>query len=286
MYERSRTRSLLLGIFSSCDWERESFLNSYRERIPIMKRNILIFITVLTFSFGALSPKAEAALPTFDAVNATLSQLRNAMLDSGFARQIAILLEELAELRAQYQEMLRFHAGWDDIVKSVIGDPLKEIFRFGKNRSFHSYSSSLPKLEIFEAAKEPESIRRALEDLTGKIPEGSHRPYIPFEEAQVVDGFHLAKVIRESGRQTREVSESIVDQAATASPKGAARLAAQALGHLIILGQENQEALAKIIELESVQIEQVSREEKRLENLRLSYMDEMNQAIETIGRID
>ena len=43
---------------------------------------------------------------------------------------------------------------------------------------------------------------------------------------------------------------------------------------MMVLSQQNQEVLAKILELQAVQVEQVSREEKRLESERLKYLDD------------
>lgn len=248
-----------------------------------MKKKILISITIIFLAFTP-GRHAHAALPTFDAVNAALSEIRNAILNSGFIRELELAYQRLEQLKATYMEMIRFHSGLDEILDSVIGDPIKKIFSFRANTG--GRNTLLPKLDLLDRAREPHEIRRILEEITGKLPDSTERPYIAFEESEVIDGLHTAREIREAGNQTREASQMIIEQAKSASPKGAARLSAQALGSLMVLSQQNQEALAKLIELESVQIEQVSREEKRLETRRLEYMREMNQAIETIGRID
>ncbi|MDP2643552.1 MAG: hypothetical protein Q8P24_01290, partial [Desulfobacterales bacterium] len=83
------------------------------------------------------------------------------------------------------------------------------------------------------------------------------------------------------GENTRAAARAISEQAKTVSPKGAARLQSQALSHVIELNQQNQEAMAKLIELEATQIEQVSREEKRLERERIKYMDDAKWYLQT-----
>ncbi|MBI4970238.1 MAG: hypothetical protein HZC17_00140 [Candidatus Omnitrophica bacterium] len=252
-----------------------------------MKRKIS-FLIIFVFLLGVFPRPAQSALPTFDAVNAALSELRNTILDSGFVREIELSLEKLEQLKATYQELIRFHAGVDEIVKVVMGDPLKKIID-GKGSllaaSGKSYSS-IPQIRLFDEAKTLESIASSLEEITGPMPDSKARPYIPFEENQAVRGYEFAKEIYEEGNKTREAAEMINSQAQTASPKGAARLTAQAAAKLMVLGQENQEAIAKLIELSSTQVQQVSREEKRLERERLRYMNEFRESIEGLGRID
>ena len=128
------------------------------------------------------------------------------------------------------------------------------------------------------------SAHHAIETMTGTIPDSEERPYIPFEESQVVAAFQQAQEIRDAGANTRDAAEQLATQAKDASPKGATRLGVEAQAQMIQLSQQNQEALAKIIELEATQVEQVSRDEKRYERERLKYMDQFKSGIETLGR--
>lgn len=227
-------------------------------------------------------------MPVFDAVNAALNELRNSLMQSQFAEDIALALERLRSLQATYQELLRFHAGLDDFFHVVIGDPFREILRFGRasvRDAFRDLGEFSPQIEIGTGSSEPEDIRYALEQITGEIPQSGARPWIPFEEMQVVDGFHTAGEIRNAGQSTRDAADEIALQAKTASPKGAARLGVEAQAQLIHLSQQNQEALAKLIELEATQVEQTSREEKRYERERLRYMERFQEGLETLGRV-
>ncbi len=241
-----------------------------------MKRTKVVFISLLILMFAA-SGVTRADLPTIDAVNAALNQLRNALMQSQFAQEIAMATEQISQLQSQYLELLRFHSGFDDIFHSLAGDSFKNPFRFGNGSlrdAFSDFGWVTSDVEILNQAAGPADIRSSLEAITGKIPASHQRPYIPFEEMQVVEGFQLAQEIRGASEATRDAATSISQQAQTASPKGAARLNAEALSQVMILSQQQQEALAKLIELEAVQVEQVSREEKRLEWERTKYLDD------------
>lgn len=251
-----------------------------------MQRKIAIIFLTLTL-LAAQQGRVEAALPTFDAVNAALNEIRNALMQSQFAQDIALAIERLEQLKAAYLELLRFHAGLDDFFEVFIGDPVRTLFRQGRARArdaFLDLGWFTPKIEILDGAGTPHDIRHSLEEITGPIPDSEARPYIPFEEMQVVDGFHTAQEIRNAGQNTRDAAEQIAQQAKTASPKGAARLGVEAQAQLIQLSQQNQEALAKLIELAATQVEQTSREEKRFERERLRYMEEFREGLETLGR--
>ncbi len=111
------------------------------------------------------------------------------------------------------------------------------------------------------------------------------RPYIPFEEMQVVDGYQTAQEIRNAGTMTREAADALSAQAKVASPKGAARLGVEASTKMMLLQQQNHEALAKIIELEATKVEQVSREEKRYERERIQYMNDFSRAVDSLWEV-
>ncbi len=237
------------------------------------KHILLIFIFLV--SLTALSPISQAVFPTFDAANAALNELRNALMQSQFIQDMAGAVERLNQLKAQYLEMLRFNSGVDEVLNIVMGD--SSLFFQNTNhgavsQAFSDFGTISPHFDQIESASGAIEIRRSLEAVTGSIPNSEARAYIPFEEMQVVDGFQTAQQIRSSGDEMRSTAKSIADQAQVASPKGAARLQADALSRMLVLNQENKEALAKLIELQATQVDQVSRDEKRLENERTKYM--------------
>lgn len=243
---------------------------------PHSKKTRMV-IALLLILLVAAGPAAFATLPTFDAVNAALNELRNSLMQSQFAQDIAVALDQLERLKAQYTELVRFHSGLDSFFEVFVGDSYRDLFRFGNSGlrdAFVDFGWITPNIEILDQASAPQDIRSSLEAITGTIPASNERPYIPFEESKVVEGFQFAQEIRKAGDETRDAAQSISEQAQDASPKGAARLSAEAMSRMMVLSQQNQEVLAKILELEAVQVEQVSREEKRLESERLKYLDD------------
>jgi len=246
-----------------------------------MKR-ITTLILALLLVAGPVQGKAYAAWPTFDAVNAGLNQLRNAVMQSQFAQDIALAMERLNQLKSTYAEIMRFNSGIDGLIDTWIGDPLDAFRHLSKNIhfTFPEFSDTASHIDLIRTAESPGDIRSALENISGAIPQSEERPYILFEEMQVIEGLDLAKQIRQSGESTRSAARSIFEQAKSVSPKGAGRLQSQALSHVIELNQQNQEAMAKLLELEATQIEQVSREEKRLERQRIKYLNDANQYLQ------
>ena len=193
--------------------------------------------------------------------------------------------ERLNELKTQTLELFRFHSGLDEILNFVKGDPVKDFIDSLRTRIRSVYSDSLfstPQIEILQTGGSAEDLRSSLETITGSIPEGNQRPYIPFEEMQVVEAFQLANQIRDGGKDLRDAAHEIETQAETASPKGAVRLQAQGTAELMVLGQQSQESIAKLLELEATQIEQVSRREKEAERERLRFIKDTNDYLDGI----
>ena len=247
------------------------------------KRTAVIFLLLI---FAVVNvPSAQATMPTFDAINAALQEIQNTILDSSFAQDIMLAMDHLTELKNQTLELLRFHSGLDEILNFVKGDPVRDFIDSIRTRIRDVYSDALfttPQIEILQTGGTPEDLRASLETVTGSIPEGNQRPYIPFEEMQVVEAFQMAGQIREGGQDLRDAARQIQNQAQDASPKGAGRLQAQGIGELMVLGQQSQESIAKLLELEATQIEQVSRREKEAERERLRFIKDTNDYLDGI----
>lgn len=247
-----------------------------------MRKRIYAWFVILMF---AVSPCASAALPTFDAINAALQEIQNAILNNSFAQDIMLAVERLNELKTQTLELFRFHAGLDEIPGLVRGDFIRDFIHTSRARIravFSDAFSAIPQIEILQTGGAPEDLRASLESITGNIPEGNKRAYIPFEEMQVVEAFHLAAQIREAGDDLRSAARQIQEQAQNASPKGAVRLQAQGISELMVLSQQSQESIAKMLELQATQIEQVSRREKEAERERLRFIRDSNEYLDAI----
>ena len=247
-----------------------------------MRKRILFLSLALVF---AAAPNAHATMPTFDAVNAALQEVQNSILNTSFAKDIMLAIDHLNELKTQTLELFRFHAGLDEIFRIVRGDTVREFIDTVRSRVRDVYSgssSAMASLEILQTGGTPEDLRASLETITGNIPEGNERLYIPFEEMQVVEAFNLASQIREGGQGLRDAARQIAEQAQDASPKGAGRLQAQGISELMVLGQQSQESIAKMLELQATQIEQVSRREKDAERERLRFIKDSNEYLDSI----
>jgi len=247
-----------------------------------VRKRILFFSLALLL---AAAPSAHATMPTFDAINAALQEVQNSILNSSFAKDIMLAIDHLNELKTQTLELFRFHAGLDEIFRIVRGDPIREFIDIVRSKVRDVYSgsfSAMPSIEILQTGGTPEDLRASLETITGDIPEGNERTYIPFEEMQVVEAFDLANQIREGGKDLRDAARQIAEQAQDASPKGAGRLQAQGISELMVLSQQSQESIAKMLELQATQIEQVSRREKDAERERLRFIRDSNEYLDSI----
>jgi len=211
-----------------------------------------------------------------DPINTAINTLRNTIMQAQWVEDFALALDRFNELKNQTMEMLRFHSGLDDILESAVGDQIKDLIAGGGSLRGFFMDAGLftPGIEFLESGGTPQDIRAALHAITGEVPDTEARSYLMFEESQVVDAFHLAQQIRESGKLTRDAAALIETQAQNASPKGAARLQAQGVSQLMVLEQQNQEVLAKMLELQATQIEQVTREEKRLEREKVKFLED------------
>ena len=250
-----------------------------------MRKGVLVLLLLLVIFAGVPAPLAHATMPTFDAINAALQELQNSILNSSFAQNIMLAMDQLTELKDQTLEFLRFHSGLDEILNFVKGDPVRDFIDTMRTRIRDVYSDAMfttPQIEILQTGGTAEDLRASLETITGGIPEGNQRAYIPFEEMQVVEAFQLASQIREGGEDLRDAARQIQTQAETASPKGAVRLQAQGIGELMVLGQQSQESIAKLLELEATQIEQVSRREKDAERERLRFIKDTGEYLDGI----
>lgn len=259
-----------------------------------MRRKVTV-VLVMFLTLSLLNPaSAKADLPVVDFVNAALNELRNSLMQNQFAQEIITLYDQLDQLRDTYDELTRFHSGFEDFIQHFMADPLR-IFREFQGTFRESYLGGVSSDsdghvairhlgEILEGNGDPSGIRSLVERVSGEDPLSAERPYITFDEVQVGEGFLLAHEIRKRSDLTKEAGEQISEEAQTASPKGAARLAADGIGKVVVLTQQNQEATAKIVELLATQIEQVTRDEKRFERERLRYMEDLKLGIESLGR--
>ncbi len=248
-----------------------------------MKKKVFIVSLLVFLAMASAAP----AITVFDPLNYALNEVRNAIMETQWARDIALAIERLEQLRATYFEIIRFNAGLDEFIDGLIGDPLGRMLHAQITDLSGEYEDAawvLPHIETLEEGENFTDVRAALEMITGTDPRSPERPYITFEEYQVTQGFRMAQEIREAGEETRQVVDDYRSQAKVASPKGAARITAGATAELMALEQQQQEALAKLIELTATRVEQKSREEKFLEHQRIKFLEDVNELLGGIVR--
>ena len=155
-----------------------------------MRKGALVLLLLIVVLAGVPAPMAHATTPTFDAINAALQTLQNSILNSSFAQNILLAMDQLTEMKDQTMEFLRVHSGLDEILNFVKGDPVRDFIDTMRTRIRDVYSDSMlttPPLEILQTGGTAEDLRTSLEMVTGSIPEGNQKFYIPFEEMQVVE---------------------------------------------------------------------------------------------------
>lgn len=255
-----------------------------------MKKTKVIIVTCIIFS---LISGTSYALIVHDPINAALDRLRNVLIENQYVQMVRNAVQQIEQLRRLYDEMRRFQSGIDSIIKMDIFDTRlfggssydvtgNSIYDLG-----YEISSSIR--EIIGIARGTTSdyngIKRALERVFGADPRSSARPYISYQEAQVGDSLAWAGETKRIAQETKLVGRMISDEAYMASPKGAARLTADALGKLLVTQAQIQENQSKSIELEANLLEAQTMDEKRMEEERLKYMKDFQEVLAGIEKL-
>lgn len=249
-------------------------------------RGLIRSILIVPFCMILIAPVSRAY--TFnDPINTAINTLRNTIMQAQWVEDLALALDRFNELKTQTVEMFRVHSGVDDIIDLVVGDPIKGFLKNSSSlKELFSEAGLLnPQIEFLDGGATPQDIQIALHAITGDVPRTEAYSYLTFEESQVIDAFYLAQHIRKSGKETRSAASQIETQAKSASPKGAARLQAQGVAQLMVLEQQNQEVLAKMLELQATQIEQETRDEKRSERQKLKFLNDATSFADGIAKL-
>ncbi len=240
------------------------------------------------FLITAMILTSAQALVVYDPINATYNQIRNALMEVYHLEEMQNAVERLLTLRNTLAELIRFHSGFDEIRSLFIGDYKKLLARFNPSMlSSLGYDLSGVQRDFYALIQGGGSglgsdYRNNLESVFGEDPRSETKPYITQEEVFAADGFRWSSEVRKAIEETMNAGADISVAAQTASPKGASRLAADALGKILVAEAQNQQNQAKLIEIGATQIEQVSREEKYYERERLRFMREFNALVDTL----
>lgn len=244
-------------------------------------RLIAIFLVAVTLAVPVYG------MTVYDPVNAALNQVRNAIMNTFHLEDIKNALDQIFELRRTFDELKRFHDGIDELRAIFSGDYRQLLSRLGLNGVMDlGYElSSLQRdfLSMLHGSGGGFSdYRMQMDAIFGEDPKSTTKPYITQEDLFAADGFRWAAEVRKTIETTMNAGEEISRAAQSASPKGAARLSADALGKLLVTEAQIQQNQSKLIEIGATQIEQVVREEKNYERERLKFMRELNQLLDAL----
>ncbi len=245
-------------------------------------------ITVLVIAIAALTAKpAHADLLVYDPINGIYNEIRNALMEAYHIEDIQNAVNQLTQLQSTFDEMKRFNGGVDEIFSKFLGDFKSILYRYNpSNLSSMGFNLSSLQQEFFELVNgasgsgASQSYKSHLDAIFGEDPNSQTKPYITQEELVAADSYRWASDVKQVTDQTITAGEDISSAAQTASPKGSERLAADALGKIVVTQAQIQQNQSKQIEIGATQVEQVSREEKYYERERLQFMDDFNSLLD------
>ncbi len=234
-----------------------------------------------------ISEPAHADLLVFDPINGIYNEIRNALMEVYHIEDIQNAINQYTQLQSTFNEMKRFNGGIDEIFSKLLGD-FKTLLYSNNPSNLSSMGFNLSSLqqEFYQLVNgasgsgASQSYKSHLDAIFGQDPNSQTKPYITQEELFAADSYRWAGDVKQVTDQTITAGQGISSDAQTASPKGSARLAADALGKIVVTQAQIQQNQSKQIEIGATQIEQVSREEKYFERERLSFMTDFNSALD------
>lgn len=223
--------------------------------------------------------KAQAFV-VYDPTNAALNSIRNALMQSQYLENLRIFLSELQQLKDTYTEFLRVNFGVDEIKRLIVGD----LSAFGGflngasdtrmfNLGYEAKQSVRSLIRVVEGESSANP-RQAFEEVYGKDPASLFRPDLTYEDIRALNALRLSAEMMKEAKITKEAGRSISEASLYASPKGAARLSADAMGKLLQVTAGTQESLSRLVELQANQLARQSMEEKHAESARLKFMED------------
>lgn len=246
-----------------------------------LKQFVMTFITVTAISASA------QAFTVHDPINGAYNLLRNTLMELHQVENLRNALERLTELKKTFNELERFHSGIDEIRQVITGDYKRLLYRFNSGGlSSLGYELNRAQRDLYELVNggfnASQNYRSHLNSVFGEDPNSATKPYITQEEVFVADGLRWSGEVKKIVETTFDAGDDISRAAQTASPKGAARLSADALGKILVAQAQIQQNQSKQIELSALQVEQNTREEKYYERERLKFMREFNQLLDAL----
>jgi hypothetical protein len=246
-------------------------------------------IAVFVLVFAMLQAQPAHALIVYDPINGAYNEIRNVLMQVYHIEDIKNAIDQLTQLQGTFNEMKRFNSGFDDIFSKLMGDFKNILYRNNSsNLSSMGFNLSGLQTEFYQlingssGSGASSSYKSHLDSIFGKDPNSQTKPYITQEELFAADSYRWASDVKQVTDQTITAGQGISSDAQTASPKGSARLAADALGKIVVTQAQIQQNQSKQIEIGATQVEQISREEKYYERERLGFMDDFNSLLDEL----
>lgn len=247
-----------------------------------LKHFLMVFTVV-----AALSASAQATIVN-DPINSAYNLLRNSLMQLQHVERLRSSLDRLLELRKTFEEIKRVNTGVDEIRSLFLGDFKSLLYRYSPiNLSSLGYRLSQVQRDFYALINGSSlggaaDYKNHLDSIFGRDPQSPTKLYITQEELLAADSYRWASEVRKIIDKTMDAGEDISRASHTSSPKGAARLTADALGKIVVTQAQIQQNQSKLIEIGATQIEQVSREEKNYERDRIKFMRQFNRFLNTL----
>lgn len=235
----------------------------------------------------ALSASAQA-MTVYDPVNALYNQIRNTLMQAYHLEDIKNALDQIFELQRTFEEIKRVNNGIDEIQSLFVGDFKQLLYRYSPaNLTSLGYQLSQSQRDFYALVNgslfgSTADYKKHLESIFGQDPQSQTKPYITQEELFTADSYRWASDIKKIIDRTIDAGDDISRASHTASPKGAVRLTADALGKIVVTQAQIQQNQSKLIEIGATQLEQVSRDEKNYERERIKFMRELNRLLDAL----
>lgn len=243
---------------------------------------------LMVFAIVAVLSASAQALIVNDPINSAYNLLRNTLMQLQHVENLKSSLDRLLELRRTFEEIKRVNTGIDEIRSLFLGDFKNLLYRYSPiNLSSLGYRLSQAQQDFYalingSSLGGAEDYKSHLDSIFGQDPQSQTKPYITQEELLAADSYRWASEVKKVIDKTIDAGEDISRASQTSSPKGAARLTADALGKIVVTQAQIQQNQSKLIEIGATQIEQVSREEKNYERERIKFMREFNRLLDAL----
>jgi len=262
-----------------------------------MRKTVILLVLIAVLCGGATRVSAAGGI-VHDPLNYTINLLRNAMSQAQHALKTISAAKRLVELKNLFTEFSFMNqalikSGFSEIssvvnaIKSFRADPARAGIEFADdftggffeslaaNPLFHGTPGELAHLNQFINRADSGTL---LAYYLNSVPDplAVDLPYITYEQAQIARTFDQAESLREYAKEIGEEGVRLAEQAQGANLLGAARLEVASSGKLYEILGVMITTQARLAELQSISIEQVSRQEKMGELARQKLIHDGN----------